>query len=80
MPEMDGHEVCRQPESQRTNRDIPVIFVTTQRAAAGDTRAAAWCCGFHLKARQCVGGARPGALALAPQACTRTGQGTERFS
>jgi len=28
MPEMDGHEVCRQLKNNPATRKIPVIFVT----------------------------------------------------
>ena len=33
MPDMDGHEVCRQLKADPGSRDIPVIFVTAQDQA-----------------------------------------------
>ncbi len=37
MPEMDGHEVCRQLKSDPLTRDIPVVFLTA-RSDAEDER------------------------------------------
>lgn len=39
MPDMDGHEVCRQLKADATTADIPIIFVTTQLDPADETRA-----------------------------------------
>ena len=37
MPQMDGHEVCRQLKANPLTRDIPVIFVTSQTDPAEET-------------------------------------------
>ena len=37
MPDMDGHEVCRQLKADPATRDIPVIFVTAQVDASQET-------------------------------------------
>ncbi len=39
MPDMDGHEVCRQLKADATTADIPIIFVTAQLDPADETRA-----------------------------------------
>ncbi|MDC0325638.1 SpoIIE family protein phosphatase [bacterium] len=44
MPEMDGHEVCRQLKSDTSTRDIPVIFVTAMGQVSDETH------GFELGA------------------------------
>jgi len=38
MPDMDGHEVCRQLQADHATRNIPVIFVTAHSEAAEETR------------------------------------------
>ncbi|HEY9064439.1 MAG TPA: diguanylate cyclase [Burkholderiaceae bacterium] len=37
MPEMDGHEVCRQLQADEATRNIPVIFVTSHTHADEET-------------------------------------------
>ena len=37
MPQMDGHEVCRQLKANPLTCDIPVIFVTSQTDPAEET-------------------------------------------
>jgi len=38
MPEMDGHEVCRQLKANEQTRDIPVIFVTAHSEPQQETQ------------------------------------------
>jgi sigma-B regulation protein RsbU (phosphoserine phosphatase) len=38
MPEMDGHEVCRQLKADNQTRDIPVIFVTALGQESDETK------------------------------------------
>jgi len=44
MPEMDGHEVCRQLKENEASRSIPVIFVTARNEVEDEAR------GFDLGA------------------------------
>jgi len=44
MPEMDGHEVCRQLKNKEASRHIPVIFITARNAVEDEAR------GFELGA------------------------------
>lgn len=37
MPQMDGHEVCRQLKADPTTRDIPIIFVTAHTESDQET-------------------------------------------
>ncbi len=49
MPEMDGHEVCRQLKNNPATHEIPVIFVTGNLSGPEEQR------GLELGAVACLG-------------------------